>query len=523
MTKLVVQTSRSFAFALLVSAVVCVAAACGNEADAKSDRKHSARVDAGADQAAEADAATPGAGAAGQPTIVDGRPAFCAREGDDAVRDLFCASEKPAIASLADFQNLFDINPRGPDPNTDDEFATALYLSAANGDIAVLSHSTALPGHIISPINPRTISIGAKIVLAYQRGVQRLEIATRTRETFAFTFYLLSFEQACNERDGGCTPGDLYTPKIENDWTQVQIRDDEDLKNTTFDCRQCHRRGREDSRLLMRELKSPWTHFMFPVGASSSFPGVTGSDLMNDYLVAKGDELYGGLSPDLISPISAFQLQSVAGPKQPLLFDAPGIENERWPWSPSGYPSTPSPSPTWEGAWEAFKRGEQLALPYIEQRAVDVDKQAELSRAYQRYRSGEIDADALPDLADVFPDDPSLRAKIGLQTEPDASAEDALIQACGGCHNDVLDQSITRARFSVALSRLDRAEIDVAIDRIQRPRNAPGAMPPPEARQLDENARDRVLEYLRQDLKQIEIDPRLEKVATFGMMGGGGG
>jgi hypothetical protein len=496
---------------------LCPACNADTTPDGPAPRKHQrAATDSGVDAQTE--------GAAGQAasTVDSNRPALCARQGDDAIRDVFCADVQPKITSLEEFQNLFEINPRGPDPNNPpDEISAALYLNPTNGDVAVLGHSTALPGHLVSPINPRVILLGDLAILAYQRGVQRLEIATRARETFVFNFYLLTFEQACNRSERGCSPGDLYTPKIESDWTDIQIHDDEDLKNTPLDCRQCHQRARDTTTLLMRELRSPWTHFLFPVAATSSLPGVGGSDLMQDYLDAKGDERYGGLAVDTISPVSAFKLETVVGNKQPLLFDAPKIENERWPWGPNGYPAAPGSSPTWEAAYEAFKRGEQLALPYLEQRAIDVNKQAELARAYQRYRSGELDAEALPDLADIFPDDPHLRAQIGLQTEPDATPEDALIQACGGCHNDALDQSISRARFTIALSRLDRAALDIAIDRIARPRNAPGAMPPPEARQLDENARERLLDYLRRDVQSMDIDPRLEHAAQLGMLGGG--
>ena len=92
-----------------------------------------------------------------------------------------------------------------------------------------------------------------------------------------------------------------------------------------------------------------------------------------------------------------------------------------------------------------------------------------LTDAYRRYRAGELAADELPDLADIFPDDPLVRAQIGLQTEPDATPADALIQACGSCHNDVLDQTISRARFNIDLARLDRAAIERAIERIELP------------------------------------------------------
>jgi mono/diheme cytochrome c family protein len=114
-----------------------------------------------------------------------------------------------------------------------------------------------------------------------------------------------------------------------------------------------------------------------------------------------------------------------------------------------------------------------------------------------------------------------VRARIGLQTEPDATPAEALIQACGSCHNDVLDQSLSRARFSIALGRLSRAEIDLAIARIELPKNAPGVMPPPEARQLAPEARDDLLEYLRGDLEHHAIDPMLERAAQLGMRGGG--
>jgi hypothetical protein len=75
---------------------------------------------------------------------------------------------------------------------------------------------------------------------------------------------------------------------------------------------------------------------------------------------------------------------------------------------------------------------------YLETRATDPDKQAALTLAYAEYRAGA--------------------------------------------------SSISRARFNIDVSRLDRAVLDLAIDRIQLPRDAPGAMPPPEAREIAPNA-----------------------------------
>jgi hypothetical protein len=450
-------------------------------------------------------------------------PALCLREGDDLVRDLFCTEARPEIRSFRELQDLLQAAARRWEARAAASGQT-LITNGVRGlaNVAVLGHSTALSGHLVSPINPRLIAVGDNTALAFQRGVQRIELISGERRDDDLNFYLLEFEQACSTDQRGCSPGDLYTPKVESEWTRVTLRDDEDLKNTALDCRQCHQRGTDRPKLLMRELLPPWTHFFFPLGSGAGVPDVSGSDLLQDYVDAKGDELYGGFAMQQISPASAFQLQATVDSDQPLFFDSQQIESERWPYTPErGYPPQALPSPTWESNFEAFKRGEQLALPYFEQRVSDIDKQRAVSEAYRRYRAGEIGADAVPDLAEIFPDDPIVRARIGLQTEPGASAEDALIQACTACHSDVLDQTISRARFSVSVSRLDRAGLDRAIQRISLPRAAPGVMPPPEARQLGDDVREKLITYLRGDPANLDSDGRLENAAQLGMTGGG--
>lgn len=491
-------------------------------------------VGCGADVAHSAPAISPrdasGDAASPQPSELPSaeatRPEFCSRAGDDAVRDAFCRAEPPHIASLHDLQVLLRLTFL-PDGTTETPYTGFQASTPASSDVelpVVLGHSTALSGHVVSPINPRVIVLGQHTLMAFQRGVQQVELAARARDRSGFDFYLLRFKQACNERASSCSPGDLYTPRLETDWTSTEIQDDEALKNTPSDCRQCHQRGLAEPTLLMRELQSPWTHFFEPRFATPpdiTPPGVRGYDLLNEYVAAKGDELYGGTSVAGVAFVAPFVLQNRVGFTQPLLFDAPRIEDERWPYSAaSGYATVPSPSPTWDAAYDAFKRGEQLALPYFDTRASDLDKQTQVSTAYQRYRAGEIAADELPDMADVFPDDPSVRARIGLQTEPDATPVEVLIQACGACHNDVLDQSISRARFNVAVARLERGELERAIERIQRLPSELGAMPPPDARQLDASAQARLLEYLRQDSRSADDDAKLEHAATLGMAGG---
>lgn len=512
----------------LGAAFAVAVGACGSEPP-DAGPSSGGLVDGGS-VAAAADAATLDAGAAirarprdgaAEPTADAGppsnlvRPALCERsDRDDVVRDVVCAEQRPHIAGLADLQDVLHIAP--------DALAQG---AATNPRVTLLAHSTALSGHLISALNPRLIIVGTGLIMAFQRGVQKVEMIATARNPGFFNFYLFEFEQACNANEQGCTAADLFTPRLERGWLSVSVSDDEDIKNTPNDCRQCHQRARETAGLLMRELNNPWTHFFQPVPPEPYpqhlGPGVQGSDLMQDYRDAKGSERYGGFSLEALDGISPFMLELTVGSDQPVLFDAPGIENERFPYdADAGYPEEPAASPTYQAAYEAFKRGEQLALPYIEARVTDSDKLTRLTQAYARYRAGELSPEELPDLSDVFPDDPRVRALIGLQTEPGASAQEVLIQACGSCHNDVLDQSLTRARFNIDLWKLDAAEIATAIERIERGPSESGVMPPPEARQLDSEGREKLLSYLRSAPQTQSPDPHLQRAAELGMAGG---
>ncbi|HET8938102.1 MAG TPA: hypothetical protein VFN67_31880, partial [Polyangiales bacterium] len=249
----------------------------------------------------------------------------------------------------------------------------------------------------------------------------------------------------------------------------------------------------------------------------------TGSALLRDFLKARGDEAYANVSADVLKSVIGLTLELQVDPAQPLSFNGSKIAGERWPWRDGGFPAEPERSATWDSAFEAFRRGEQLPLPFYAPRATDPVKQAALSEAYQDYRNGRIDASELPDLADIFPDDPQLRAEIGLQTEPSASPAQTLVQACGTCHNDVLDQSISRARFNIALARMDRAELDVAIARILSAPDEPGVMPPPGRRQIAPEKVRELARYLERSQRSAEDDALLEHAAQLGMTGGGRG
>jgi hypothetical protein len=465
----------------------------------------------------DADPSAPAPDAGGDAVSEHAGPEFCQREVEsgDAVREVFCADAPPEITDFRELKRLL----------TNAAIKRELNLSIAFP--LLLGHSTSLTGHHVSSINPRAILIlapGGGPVIAFTRGVQQVEISVMSRDQNTRRFYLLKFEQACNALAEGCKHADLYTPQIEQDWLHVEISDDEALKNTPADCRQCHQRARSNGILLMREFLPPWTHFFEPLAQEDglrSLPGVLNTALTRDYVAAHGDEPYAGVELERLSPAGGSLLQAAAGADQPVIFSSQEILNERWPREPDGrYPEQPVPSALWENAYAAFKRGEQLALPYVEQRATDPSKLEATIAAYAAYRAGELDAAELPDLADVFPDDPMLRARIGLQTEPDAEPVDLLIQACGACHNDVLDQSITRARFNIDVSRMAGKELDRAIDRLRRKPGEAGVMPPPEARQLDAAGKERLVEYLRTAARSGATVDALQHAAQVGMTGG---
>jgi hypothetical protein len=489
--------------ALLALSLAAASASC---ADHQADGDPGAVVTPIADEPSLFDPAAPFA----RPRLCDERPK------SDAVRDLFCGQLMSPVRSLRQLEAGLALSAL-PD-EIDDEKAESLAIDphALVDNVVYLAHSTALSGQLVSSINPRAILLGRETFLAYQRGVQQVEVVAVDRDSGRLNFYLVSFAQACNDEPAGCTPGDLYTQAVERDWTDLALRDDESLKNTPLDCRQCHQRARTEPALLMRELRGPWTHFFAPDQDDPYDPasGVTGRTLARDFRRAKGGEAYAGLPALLTRHTAGAVLQNRVGSDQPVNFESEPIDAELNQCELEGRPRR---SARWDASYQAFKRGEQLALPHFEARPFDPEKIEALSDAYTRYRRGEIERDELPDLSDVFPADARVRAELGLQTEPGAAPAELLVQACGACHNDVLDQSLTRARFNIALGRMSRAELDLAIARIQLPRQHGRAMPPHGTRQLDPEGEHRLIAYLLRDARSRADDALLEQAAALGM------
>lgn len=441
----------------------------------------------------------------------------CARAGYDSVYALFC-DDRADPTSLAELQ-------AGLGVGTESIGGVGNLRTGNLTSMSVAGHSTALGKRGVSAINPRVIALrisfngefardrdadagvdparlGSRMLaVGFARGEQFVEIIASDEAEKVFRFYVLGFRQACNASQEGCTSGDLLTSAIESNWTETTLYDEADLANTVLDCAPCHQPAGPGTHKLLRmqELDSPWTHWFSP-----STEG--GRALIQDYLAAHGDETYAGMTREQMAqadPNSLASLVFLDTPVQPNEFDSQIIEQEVKDSAASqggAQPvdnSIPGMSETWNLAFERASRGEAIAVPFYNVKVTDSQKLSAMTRAYRAYREGELDARDLPDIRDVFPDDPRLRAQMGFGTMPGLDGADVLISACAQCHNGQLDQSLSRARFRADLVGMDRTEKDIAIVRMQLPPDNPLAMPPARLRELSAAARAQAIEHLR--------------------------
>lgn len=417
---------------------------------------------------------------------------LCSRGYDELVVDLFCSGEVVRVPSLGALQEALGIVP--------ERFDTT-------GAFALTGHSTALSARGVSSVNPRIIFHRSAhqeqelLALGFARGEQAAEMVVRDRSSGELRFYLLRYQQPCNQAAGGCNAGHLLTPAAERGWRNLVLQDDEDLKNSTMDCLHCHQPGGPGTvkMLRMQERDKPWTHW-FDV----SMPG--GRALLDDYFAMKGDEPFAGVSAQRIALTNAALMEGFVlqgGVPQPNEFVGAPIEAEvaSSAASEGGMQpvdnSVPGRSSTWQAIYDTAKRGEAISVPYHDVKVTDVAKLANVTEAYQRYRRGELSGDELPDFREVYPDDPQTLAEMGFVTEPGLDASGVLLQACGQCHNRRLDQSISRAHFVADMAALDTSQKARALERIQLPLDDPRVMPPARFRRLTDEAKKRLIDAFR--------------------------
>lgn len=411
---------------------------------------------------------------------------LCARTGQDKVRKVFCGTTPPQIKSLVELQRAIGLGIVNPDL-----VGRRQNGMGGNAAFTFTGASSSLVGRYSSAINPRLIMfspptgeiIPDMVALAFVRGEQFVEIAARDPVTGQMNFYLVRFEQACNQLPEGCSIGELLTPGIEKNWTSLTVYEDIDVQNTIMDCRHCHQPDGEGTPkiLRMQELKSPWTHFFRDNTASQV--------LLRDFYAAHGQtEDFAGVPAAMIESSDPARLEQLVRNhgfgNQPNVFPSAVIEHELSKTGEKNIASAPGlgRSDTWQGLYDRFVKGEFIAPPYFAIRVTDPDKLASMTASYQAYRAGKISAKMLPDLRNVLLDtglrDMGFMAKAGL------SGRELLLNACAQCHNAKLPQNISRAKFDVDLSKMSREAKNAAIERIRLSPDDVKLMPPTRFRTL---------------------------------------
>jgi hypothetical protein len=299
------------------------------------------------------------------------------------------------------------------------------------------------------------------------------------------------FTRKCNDSPAGCGPGETLTPSVESGWRTVTVYDDEDLKNTVFDCRACHQSGGPGTRkfLRMQERRAPWTHWL---RNNQNEPG--GVALLKDFLAAHGDEDYAGIPADLITTprsdplvLEALVDNNSLSP-QPNEFNGSRIEREM---------AQGGQSPTWAQLYQNFLTGRDIPVPYHNIRVTDPSKLSAMTDSYRAVLAGQKPAAQLPDIRDVLDDNG--KADMGLRPQPGSTGQSILVQMCQRCHNDQLDPSLSRARFDVTqLATMTAAQKMTAVNRLKMPKDSPLVMPPLRAGELSADEIDTAVQFLSQ-------------------------
>jgi hypothetical protein len=434
------------------------------------------------------------------PAGTDQLKVLCARPGQDKVRQVFCSPTPPTITGLQDLQKALGLGIVDPT-----RVGRGNNGTGGNAGFAFIAGSSSLVAKFTSSINPRLIMFSPPtgnnnpnlVALGFVRGDQFTEVIARDPSNGQLNFFLIKFEQECNEKETGCSNADLLTPAIETNWKKITIYEDKDLANTIFDCMQCHQpNGPGTQKILrMQELRNPWTHFF-----RNNNTG--GQALIADYQAAHGtNETYAGIPGPMISSSEPADLETFLRDNgfgnQPNEFLSRQIEGEVRNSNPA-QPQDNSQigrSATWNAAYEQFVQGLTIPPPYHDVKVTDPAKLASHTAAYVAVMNGTMPPEKMPDIRDIFPD--AAMRNLGFGVKEGASGAEIITQACAHCHNAKLDQTISRARFDVDLTKMSREEKDIAIARLKLPPADPLRMPPTMFRTLTPEEIDRAVAELQ--------------------------
>ena len=439
----------------------------------------------------------------------DAHNELCANDGmhpnfpndADRITKMFCqdlvpGGSIPQPQSLADLLVLLGLDFQ--DPNGENG-------QGGNPGFAILGHSSALTARKVSTLTPTAFVFtpppadGSKpsgfVFLAFDPGETFVEVASHDPTADSVNFYLVLFDKDCTN-NGGCKNRDVLTQKLTEGWSNLrEYESSTSLNNTIADCRQCHAPDDSQAQMLrMQEIKPPFTHWF-------SMQTTGGQALYEDFHKAHavGDD-YGpipGALVDKSDPALMAQMITQAGfGDQPNAFDSEAIEAEvaaaapMQPWSNA----VTGKSATWVAAYEKAVAGQFIATPYHDVKVTDPTKLTKMTTAFNQFMSGA--ATDLPDIRDVFLD-VGLR-DMGFAPKSGLTGRQLLAQECQQCHHSKLDLTISREKFLVdQLDTMDRAEKDVAIQRLQMAVDTRLAMPPALFRTITDDERQQMIDELK--------------------------
>lgn len=453
-----------------------------------------------------------------EPRVSHSLEEICARDNHDPIATSLCGSPRPRITRLT-------------------ELLDAVGLGEGDArSFAATGNSTSLVAKFASPLNPRVVifseeglALNQMRAAGFLRGEQFVELMGYDPVKSDLNLYLLRFRQACNDKAEGCGLSDLVTPSIEQDWTSYTLAQDRDLVNTPEDCLICHQPKGPGSKKVprMQEIIQPWMHW-FParqftltdepdVELTESHRVVGGM-----FLAAhEGEERYAGIRIEHLlvdltkGGIDASQPMP-AGPNELETFvqDFSALANTPVPDLPGDFAPNPSTTDvpfdpgqvlrerdaglrdTWASYDKEVGAARRIPVPFYDIDTTDPVRRAATTEAYRMVRDGLSPQSAMLDPRDVF----SEAARDALNQAPrrDRTAVDLLARYCGRCHNERLDQTVSRARFRWdGVAKLDPSYREAIIARLNLPDDHENKMPPARFSKLPAWAIDALSSYLR--------------------------
>lgn len=405
-----------------------------------------------------------------------------------------CGSPRPEITGLLDLHRAVGLGEEQPQRQ-----------AVAN------AYSTSLAARQTSSLNPRVIvfDLGSSgdppRAAGFARGEPVVELVG-VDPSGGLSFYIVRFELPCG---AACGPEDLLGPSIESGWTRWSLYQDVDLVNSPIDCLVCHQPDGPSTPKMgrMQELRAPWLHY-FP----ASGMGLTESvKLLQPRFRAlhAGEVMFGGVRVDeLTEAVASSDQPRIGGANTFETFvdslgetaDHPGgdstvLELQAFASGTVEAELAAGSRATWMGYRRQVLRGERIPIPHF---AVDPSDDGRRARAEAWYRAAVTEGRrglAVEDPREVFT--PETEIELSRAPSPDEDGPTLIRHFCARCHNDRLDQTLSRARFdATALETLDDAARATAAARVQLPDDAPGLMPPPRFATLPAWARRRIVDAL---------------------------